>query len=95
MAHSQAAAATAETPNSKRTNSNGHAPDAEAQEDAGTGSLTFVTTDGERITFSDLAIPPADEACLAGEEALAKIWDRPAEDRAWDAALMNPANHLS
>lgn len=83
MAHSQATAATAETPGSKRANTNGHEPESEAQEAAATGSLTFVTTEGERITFSDLAMPPADEACLAGEEALAKIWNRPAEDRAW------------
>lgn len=50
-----------------------------------TSSLTFVTSEGERITFSDLEMPVGDAAAIAGEEALEKIWNRPAEDQAWRA----------
>ncbi len=47
------------------------------------GSLTFITSEGESITFPDLELPPGEAAAIAGEDALSKIWNRPAEDMAW------------
>lgn len=47
------------------------------------GTLTFVTSDGERIVFDDMDIPVEEAAALLGEDALGKIWNRPAEDLAW------------
>jgi|GEM_PF-1514548 len=46
-------------------------------------TLTFITTEGEHIVFEGMNIPVGEAAALMGEEALAKIWDRPAEDEAW------------
>ena len=46
-------------------------------------TLTFVTTEGERIVFDGMGIPVGEAAALAGEEALGRVWDRPAEDLAW------------
>ena len=46
-------------------------------------ALTFLTSDGETITFPDTGLPPGDASAIAGEEALHKIWNRPAEDVAW------------
>lgn len=47
------------------------------------GGLTFITSEGEILTFPDAGSPPGDAAALAGEEAIRKIWDRPAEELAW------------
>lgn len=47
------------------------------------GTLTFITTEGEHIVFEGMDIPVEEAAALMGEEALAKIWNRPAEDAAW------------
>ena len=48
-----------------------------------TDTLTFVTTEGERIVFEGMDIPVEEAAALLGEEALGRIWNRPAEDDAW------------
>ena len=50
---------------------------------ATSGELTFLTSEGETLTFPDTGLSPGDAAAIAGEEALRKIWDRPAEDAAW------------
>ncbi len=50
---------------------------------APTDTLTFVTTEGEQIIFDGMDIPVEEVVALIGEEALAKIWNRPAEDAAW------------
>ena len=46
-------------------------------------SLTLITSDGEVIVFDDMDVPIAEATTLASEDALAKIWNRPAEDAAW------------
>ena len=48
-----------------------------------TNTLTFVTSDGEVIVFDGMDVPLAEATTLASEEALGKIWNRPAEDAAW------------
>ena len=48
-----------------------------------TNDLTFVTSEGETLTFSELEMPMGEATALASEEAMSKIWDRPAEDLAW------------
>ena len=50
---------------------------------AKTGTLTFVTTEGEQIVFEDMDVPLEEAVALMGEEALGRIWNRPAEDDAW------------
>jgi len=46
-------------------------------------SLTLITSDGEVIVFDGMDVPIAEATALASEDALAKIWNRPAEDAAW------------
>ena len=46
-------------------------------------TLTFVTTEGEKIVFEGMDVPVEEAAALMGEEALGRIWSRPAEDDAW------------
>ena len=73
-------------PRGKRARANqNESPDSKPSEDAtdSADSLTFVTTEGEHITFSDMTMPVGDAAAIAGEEALGKIWNRQAEDQAW------------
>ena len=48
-----------------------------------TDILTFITTEGEQIVFEDMDTPVEEAAVLMGEEALGRIWSRPAEDDAW------------
>ena len=48
-----------------------------------TDTLTFITTEGEEIVFEGMHIPVEEAAALMGEEALVRIWSRPAEDDAW------------
>lgn len=45
--------------------------------------LTFITSEGESITFPGLGTPTGQATAIASEDALGKIWDRPAEDLAW------------
>ncbi|MGI4792328.1 MAG: hypothetical protein ACRYFS_26170 [Janthinobacterium lividum] len=67
-----------------RTYQNKQASNTETQDAVNeTNVLTFVTSEGERIVFEDMDIPVGKAAALAGEEALGKIWNRPAEDLAW------------
>ncbi len=47
------------------------------------GTLTFVTSEGESIVFDGMEMPVSEAAALAGEAALGRIWDRPAEEEAW------------
>ena len=58
---------------------NQRVPSAEAPTDI----LTFITTEGEEIIFEGMDIPVEEAATLMGEEALGRIWSRPAEDDAW------------
>ncbi len=53
------------------------------ESDCPSGTLTFVAADGERLVFTGLDLPLGEVALVAGEEALGKIWNRPAEDAAW------------
>ncbi len=61
---------------------NGTAPGQTAA-DAETGELTFITDEGECITFPESGLTLAEATALAGEEALGKIWNRSSEDQAW------------
>lgn len=45
--------------------------------------LTLITSDGEVIVFDGMDVPIAEATALASEDALGKIWNRPAEDAAW------------
>ncbi len=51
--------------------------------ESSTDILTFITTEGEHIVFEGMDIPVEEAAALMGEEALGRIWNRPAEDDAW------------
>ena len=51
--------------------------------ESSTDILTFITTEGEEIVFEGMNIPVEEAAALMGEEALGRIWNRPAEDDAW------------
>ena len=44
---------------------------------------TFITSDGEILTFPEMGMPLGKAAAIAGEEALSKIWNQPVEDAAW------------
>ncbi len=46
-------------------------------------TLTLITSDGETIVFDGMDIPIGEATALASEDALGKIWNRPAEDLAW------------
>ena len=46
-------------------------------------TLTFVTSEGEHILFDGMNVSAEEAAVLIGEDALGKIWNRPAEDLAW------------
>lgn len=48
-----------------------------------TSDLTFITSEGESITFPDLGMPIGDATAIASEDTISKIWERPAEDLAW------------
>lgn len=48
-----------------------------------TNDLTFITSEGERITFPEMEMPIGDATAIASEEAMGKIWNRPSEDLAW------------
>ncbi len=52
-------------------------------EERSSGTLTFVTSEGESIVFEGMDVPVSEATALAGEEALGRIWDRPAEEEAW------------
>ena len=51
--------------------------------ESATDTLTFITTEGEHIVFEGMDIPVEEAAVLMGEEALGRIWNRPAEDDSW------------
>ena len=46
-------------------------------------TLTLITSDGEIIVFDGMDVPIEEAAALISEDALGKIWNRPAEDLAW------------
>lgn len=46
-------------------------------------TLTLITSDGEIIVFDGMDVPIEEAAALMSEDALGKIWNRPAEDLAW------------
>lgn len=55
-------------------------------QEIGAGSsdtLTFIAEDGEVIVFDGMDISIEEASALAGEDALGKVWNRPAEELAW------------
>ena len=50
-----------------------------ADAEESTGELTFITDEGECITFPGSELPLVEATTLAAEEALGKIWNRPSE----------------